>query len=81
MSASPPYAEQAASNMLRRFGFSVIWQLHLSAAAAYRDGKKRAAASMTEIADAAERVWLKRQADDLGRTENRPADTGRGPAK
>ncbi|MBV9824557.1 MAG: hypothetical protein JO001_02580 [Alphaproteobacteria bacterium] len=76
MSAPPPYAEQVASNMLRRFGFSAIWQLHLSAAAAHRSGKKLAAASMIEIADAAERLWLRKRADDLGQTEGPAADTG-----
>jgi hypothetical protein len=33
--------------------------LHLSAARAYREGRQSAAARMIEIADAAEREWLK----------------------
>jgi hypothetical protein len=60
MKTPRPYAEQAALNMLRRFGVSAIWQLHLSAAAAYRAGHRPAAASILEIADAAEREWLKK---------------------
>jgi hypothetical protein len=50
-----------ASKMLARDGFAAIWVLHLSAARAYREGRKAAATSLVEIADAAEREWLKRR--------------------
>jgi len=47
--------ERLARTMLAR---EAIWVLHLSAAKAYRDGHRAAAASIIEIADAAEREWL-----------------------
>lgn len=64
MSASPSYSEQVAANMLRRYGLAAIWQLHLSAAKAYREGNEFAARSIQDIADAAERVWLRRSVDN-----------------
>jgi hypothetical protein len=64
MSGPVPYSEQVAANMLRRYGLAAIWQLHLSAAKAYREGNKRAARSILDIADAAERVWLRRSVDN-----------------
>jgi hypothetical protein len=48
-----------ALKMLARDGFAAIWVLHLSAARAYREGKKKAAAAIIEIADAAEVEWLR----------------------
>jgi hypothetical protein len=48
--------ERLARTMLARDGIAAIWVLHLSAAKAYRDGYK--AATIIEIADAAEREWL-----------------------
>jgi hypothetical protein len=51
-------AEILALTMLSRDGIAAIWLLHLAAARAYRDGHKAAAASVIEIADAAEREWL-----------------------
>jgi len=36
-------------------GVAAIWQLHLAAARAYRDGQKAAATGIIEIADVAER--------------------------
>jgi hypothetical protein len=64
MSGPVSYSEQVAANMLRRYGLAAIWQLHLSAAKAYREGNERAARSIADIADAAERVWLRRSADN-----------------
>jgi hypothetical protein len=64
MSRPLPYSEQVAANVLRRYGLAAIWQLHLSAAKAYREGNARAARSILDIADAAERVWLRRAADN-----------------
>ena len=51
------FAEAAAARLLTREGMSAIWQLHVAAAGAYADGHHRAARSMIEIADAAERQW------------------------
>ncbi len=49
-------AEKLASDMLAHNGIAAIWDLHLAAAAAKRAGKIEMAASLIEIADAAERV-------------------------
>ena len=46
--------------MLARDGIAAIWLLHLSAARAYREGHKAAAAGIIEIAEAAEREWPQR---------------------
>ena len=54
-----------ALEMLARDGFAAIWVLHLSAARAYREGRKAAATAIIEIADAAEREWLRRGTDRL----------------
>jgi hypothetical protein len=53
-------AEIIALTILARDGVAAIWRLHLSAAGAYRDGKKAVATGIIEIADAAEREWLRR---------------------
>jgi hypothetical protein len=55
--------EQIAVDLLARDGIRVIWQLHLRAARAYRDGHAAVAEQLTETADAAER--LIRRANDL----------------
>jgi hypothetical protein len=49
-----------ALKMLARDGFATIWVLHLSAARAYCEGRRAAARATIEIADAAEREWLRR---------------------
>jgi hypothetical protein len=51
--------QSLALKMLARDGFAAIWVLHLSAARAYREGRKAAARAIIEIADAAEREWLR----------------------
>jgi hypothetical protein len=48
--------EKLAATMLARDGIEVIWRLHLAATAAHRNGYARSAASILEIADAAEEV-------------------------
>jgi len=53
-------AEITASTLIDRDGISAIWGLHVSAAAADRDGHNAVAAGIIEIADAAEREWLRR---------------------
>ena len=65
------HPEQVALNMLNRYGLAAIWQLHLSAAKAYREGHGLAARSIIDVADAAERMWLKRSAEDRTGSENR----------
>jgi hypothetical protein len=64
MTSSGSYAEQVAANMLNRHGLAAIWQLHMAAAAAYRRGERVAAMSITEIAEAAEREWLRRRPEN-----------------
>lgn len=59
------FSEQVAANMLNRFGLAAVWQLHLTAARAYRDGNLLAARSIIDIADAAEREWHRRFAKNL----------------
>ena len=59
MSLRRTWTENLALTMLAREGIAAIWQLHLSAARAYRDGQKAVAAGIIEIADAAEREWVR----------------------
>ena len=54
------FAEKLAVRLLAREGVSAVWQLHIAAATAYRDGYTRAAETVLEIADAAERELLER---------------------
>jgi hypothetical protein len=61
-------AENRALTLLARDGIAAIWVLHLSAAKAYRDGHKAAAAGIIEIADAAEREWLRGKGTPEGST-------------
>jgi len=53
-------AEKLAGRMLARTGIAAIWDAHVAAAAAYGLGKLDRAASLMEIAEAAERLWLGR---------------------
>jgi hypothetical protein len=59
-------AEIIALSLLARDGIVAIWGLHLSAAGAYRDGHKAVATGIIEIADAAEREWLRAKATVTG---------------
>ena len=52
--------ENLALTMLARDEIAAIWTLHLAAAQAYLDGNKGMAATILEIADAAESEWLRR---------------------
>jgi hypothetical protein len=56
------FPQEPARNLLVRHGIAAIWLLHLAAARAYGDGHKAAAAGIIEIADAAEREWLRAEA-------------------
>jgi hypothetical protein len=53
-------AEKLAGNMLAHSGIAAIWDLHLAAVAAKDAGKRDIAASLVEIAEAAERLWAER---------------------
>jgi hypothetical protein len=46
--------------MLARTGIAAIWDAHVAAAAAHGLGQPDVAAELTEIAEAAERLWLAR---------------------
>jgi hypothetical protein len=48
------FAENIARELLARDGVPAVWQLHLAAAKAHRDGFTRAAEALVIIADAAE---------------------------
>jgi hypothetical protein len=54
--------DELASGMLTHSGVAVIWDLHLAAAQAKRNGKLEMAASLLEIAEAAERLSQTRAA-------------------
>jgi hypothetical protein len=60
ISVSRLHSEQVAAIQLNREGIEAIWELHLMASRAYRDGNVLAAAYIVEIADAAEREWARR---------------------
>jgi hypothetical protein len=51
--------EKLALTILARDGIAAIWQLHLAAAEVHRAGNPSAAASILEIADAAEEAWTR----------------------
>jgi hypothetical protein len=51
--------ESVALMLLARNGIAAIWQLNLQAADAYRMGYPCSAASILEVAEAAEEAWLR----------------------
>ena len=55
--------EGIASRLLALDGVAAIWRLQVAAAAAYRTGDPIAAASILEIADAAEREWSRQETE------------------
>jgi hypothetical protein len=59
MTCSRTLSEKLALSILAREGISAIWQLHLAAADAHRTSHPVAAASIVEIAAAAEDAWLR----------------------
>jgi hypothetical protein len=65
-SAAAPYSA-GMDEHLSNPECAAIWDLHLSAADLYRRGHALEARLIAEIADAAERVWLRRSEDN--RTE------------
>jgi len=59
MSLRRSHVKNIALTMLERHGIAVMWELHLIAAKAYREGSTASAAAIIEIADAAEREWMR----------------------
>ena len=59
MSMQSTLSEDLALRMLARNGIAVIWQLNIAAAEAHRTGHPRSAATLLELADAAEDAWLR----------------------
>ena len=59
MSRPAALTERLALTMLARDGIAAIWQLNEAAADAHRTGHPAAAASILEIAEAAEEAWLR----------------------
>jgi hypothetical protein len=59
MALARTMTEKLALTMLAREGVAAIWQLHLASAEAYRSGYPSAAASISEIAEAAEEAWMR----------------------
>ena len=53
-------AEKLARDMLERDGVAAVWELHIAALAAKEAGKLEVAASLVEVAEAAERLWAVR---------------------
>ena len=58
--SKPRFAERYALQLLDGHGIAAIWDTHVAAAAAYGLGKLNVAASLTEIAEAAEQEWMRR---------------------
>ena len=59
-------ADGIALRMLALDGIAAIWQLQIAASIEHRTGNPDAAASIMEIADAAEREWLRSGAAYIG---------------
>jgi len=53
------FAEKLASRLLARQGIAAIWELHIAAASAYRRGYVERAEGFAELADLAEREWVR----------------------
>ena len=53
--------ESLATSILDSKGIGAIWQLHLDAAYAYQTGYPVAANAILELAEAAERVLMRRE--------------------
>ena len=63
--------QKIASKMLARYGIAFIWDTHIAAAAAYGLANKGLAEDLTEIAEAAEQVWLQPSLRGRGVLERR----------
>jgi hypothetical protein len=54
------FADELALRILAHDKLPAIWELHLAAARAYSNGQANVAGMLIEIAEAAEREWLRR---------------------
>jgi hypothetical protein len=70
------FAEKVADSMLAEQGVAIIWKLHADAATLYRIGNFAGAASLIEIAEAAEREWLRRPATRISADRSPPRSAG-----
>ena len=52
-------ADKLARSLLDKQGIGAIWKLHQVAADAHRAGFRLSAADLIEVADAAERAWIR----------------------
>ena len=63
MSGLQTMTEDLALRMLARDGIAVIWRLNLAAAEAHRTGYRQSAATLLELADAAEDAWMRAEGE------------------
>ena len=63
MSSVHTLNKNLALRMLGRDGIAVIWRLNLTAAEAHRTGHPQSAATLIELADAAEDAWLRAEGE------------------
>jgi len=61
MNSRRAHIESLATSILDGKGIGAIWQLHLDAAYAYQTGYPVAAEAILELAEAAERVLMRKQ--------------------
>lgn len=54
--------QKLVSTVLAQHGIAVIWDFHVAAAVAYEVGDEAVAASLIEIAEAAEEEWMRQHA-------------------
>ena len=59
MTRSRTLSEKLALSILACEGIAAVWKLHMAAVDAHLTGHSLAAASIMEIADAAEEAWLR----------------------
>jgi hypothetical protein len=60
------FADELALRILAHDKLPAIWELHLAAARAYSNGQANVAAVLIDIAEAAQREWLRRCGDEAG---------------
>jgi hypothetical protein len=60
MKARRSDTDALAANLIRQRGIAAIWELHLTAAAAYQRGATQGAAYLISLADAAEEEFRRR---------------------
>ena len=60
------FPARLATRVLARDGIEAIWKLHDAAARADLEGRRWAADTLIEIADAAEEIWHRRVVEEFG---------------